>query len=274
MYLGIDIGSVSLNLVLVDLKGPSASPGASAEAGKVLRERYVRTRGKPLETALEALEALFAEVPPSEIEGVDLVAPDPTTGVSGIKWDVEDDFNNDGNPDGDSREFSFTLDAVYPVGTTDVAVKTGGQESKTDDDVIAGPHCGDVFSDVTFVFGNHEEPEDAITLASFTATAGVGAVNLAWETGTEVDNAGFNLYRAAAADGPYTKVNTALIAAEGDPVSGASYTYLDQRLLPGTYYYKLEDVDLNGVVTTHGPVSATILPRFRRPTYRPTMPQN
>jgi len=58
VYLGIDIGSVSLNLVLVDLEG------------KVLRERYVRTRGKPLETALEALEALLAEVPPSEIEGV------------------------------------------------------------------------------------------------------------------------------------------------------------------------------------------------------------
>ena len=222
----------------------------------------------------DAVQSWFPTDADPGIEGVDLVAPDPTTGVSGIKWDVEDDFNNDGNPDGDSREFSFTLDAVYPVGTTDVAVKTGGQESKTDDDVIAGPHCGDVFSDVTFVFGNHEEPEDAITLASFTATAGVGAVNLAWETGTEVDNAGFNLYRAAAADGPYTKVNTALIAAEGDPVSGASYTYLDQRLLPGTYYYKLEDVDLNGVVTTHGPVSATILPRFRRPTYRPTMPQN
>ncbi|MGB2613267.1 MAG: acyl-CoA dehydratase activase, partial [Phycisphaerae bacterium] len=58
VYLGIDIGSISLNLVLVDL------------AGKVLREEYVRTRGKPLETALEALERLFAEVPPSEIEGV------------------------------------------------------------------------------------------------------------------------------------------------------------------------------------------------------------
>ena len=58
MYLGIDIGSVSLNLVLLD------------ETLAVVRERYVRTRGKPLETALEALEALFEEVPPSEIEGV------------------------------------------------------------------------------------------------------------------------------------------------------------------------------------------------------------
>ena len=58
MYLGIDIGSVSLNLVLLD------------ENLDVLKERYIRTRGKPLEMALEALGQLLAEVPPSEIEGV------------------------------------------------------------------------------------------------------------------------------------------------------------------------------------------------------------
>jgi len=58
VYLGIDIGSVSLNLVLLD------------EDLHVVKEHYVRARGKPLETALAALEDLFAEVPPSEIDGV------------------------------------------------------------------------------------------------------------------------------------------------------------------------------------------------------------
>jgi predicted CoA-substrate-specific enzyme activase len=60
VYLGIDIGSVSLNLVLLD------------ENLNVVRERYLRTRGKPLETALETLESLFAEVPPADIAGVAL----------------------------------------------------------------------------------------------------------------------------------------------------------------------------------------------------------
>ena len=125
---------------------------------------------------------------------------------------------------------------------------------------------------VTCSFTNKKDEGTAITLASLTAKAGVGAVKLEWETGTEVDNAGFNLYRATAPGGPYIKVNAALIAAEGDPVAGASYSFLDQRLLPATYYYKLEDVDFNGVTTLHGPVSATVLPRFRRPAYRPTLP--
>jgi predicted CoA-substrate-specific enzyme activase len=58
VFLGVDIGSVSLNLVLLD------------DGLHVVKERYVRTRGKPLETALEALEQLLGEAPPTEIEGV------------------------------------------------------------------------------------------------------------------------------------------------------------------------------------------------------------
>jgi hypothetical protein len=116
-----------------------------------------------------------------------------------------------------------------------------------------------------------EEPT-AITLVSFTAQTNSDSVALAWETGTEIDNAGFNLYRATSPDGPWTKVNGVLIAAEGDLVAGATYSFLDAGLAPGTYTYRLEDVDLNGVATLHGPVSATVMPLLRRPPYRPTLP--
>jgi hypothetical protein len=120
----------------------------------------------------------------------------------------------------------------------------------------------------------HLESPTAIDLLSFTAEAGADHVTLAWETGTEVDNAGFNLHRATAADGPYTKLNDALIPAEGDPVSGASYVYTDSDVVERvTYYYKLEDVDIHGVTTLHGPVPARVQPRFRRPSYRPTLPR-
>jgi hypothetical protein len=126
---------------------------------------------------------------------------------------------------------------------------------------------------VTLVFGNYEEDDTAVTLSYFTAEPRGVHVALAWETGTEIDNAGFNLYRASAPDGPYVKVNAALIAAQGDPTSGASYAFLDRGLTPGTYFYKLEDVDLSGVTVFHGPISATVLPRFRRPAYRPILPK-
>jgi hypothetical protein len=125
--------------------------------------------------------------------------------------------------------------------------------------------------DVICTFNNKEKPT-AVTLSSFTAEPDADGVTLAWQTAAEIDNAGFNLYRATTPDGPHTKVNGALIAAEGDTVSGASYTFLDEGLAPGTYYYKLEDVDLNGVTTLHGPVSATVAPGLRRPSYRPVLP--
>ena len=125
--------------------------------------------------------------------------------------------------------------------------------------------------EVVCTFINSQKPT-AVTLASFTARLGVGSVHLTWETGAEIDNAGFNLYRATTADGPYVQVNGALIAAQGDPTSGASYAYTDEGLAPGLYFYKLEDVDTGGVATLHGPVSAVALPRLRRPLFRPTMP--
>jgi hypothetical protein len=108
--------------------------------------------------------------------------------------------------------------------------------------------------------GAFERQEDttAVEMLSFTAQPSANHVTLAWQTGTEVDNAGFNLWRAEAADGTYTQLNTALIPAQGDPVSGASYSYTDHNMVQGmTYYYKLEDVDTHGVSALHGPVSAT-----------------
>lgn len=91
------------------------------------------------------------------------------------------------------------------------------------------------------------------TLAYFTAEAGDdGVVTLSWETATEVDNAGFNLYRAKYKNGKYKKINDALIPAQGNTVSGASYSYVDTPG-KGTFYYKLEDVDYYGVSTMHAP---------------------
>ncbi len=113
--------------------------------------------------------------------------------------------------------------------------------------------------DVVCTFSN--ERTTAIELISFTAEAGAGSVTLAWETAAEIDNEGFNLWRGEATDGPYAKLNASLIPAQGDPDTGAGYEYVDSDVVKGvTYYYKLEDVDLHGVSTFHGPLSATAGP--------------
>jgi hypothetical protein len=53
------------------------------------------------------------------------------------------------------------------------------------------------------------------------------------------------------------KINASLIPAKGSPTQGASYEFIDSAAKNRTaYYYKLEDMDLNGKSTMHGPVSA------------------
>jgi hypothetical protein len=103
-----------------------------------------------------------------------------------------------------------------------------------------------------------DETPTAITLASFTASPKSGKVIIQWSTEAEIDNAGFNIYRAMVEDGEYEKINSTLIPANGTSTQGATYEHVDEDVKNRkTYYYKLEDIDLNGKSTLHGPVSAT-----------------
>ena len=104
----------------------------------------------------------------------------------------------------------------------------------------------------------HGNCSTVIELQSFTATPQSSKIILQWETESEIDNTGFNLYRSAAADGEYLKINDSLIPANGSASQSAPYTFVDEKVQNRkTYFYKLEDVDLNGNSTMHGPISAT-----------------
>jgi hypothetical protein len=92
-----------------------------------------------------------------------------------------------------------------------------------------------------------------VTLASFSAIRYEGTVMLEWKTDMELDNAGFNIWRSETEAGEYTKINDSLLPAQG---SEYQYSFTDDTAVKGkTYYYKLEDIDLNGTATFHGPVS-------------------
>jgi hypothetical protein len=97
-----------------------------------------------------------------------------------------------------------------------------------------------------------------IELSSFSAVPGDGHVTLMWRTESEIDTAGFNIYRGVIGSSEMTKLNDSLIPARGTAASGAEYTYEDDDVRNGTMYmYKLEDVATDGTVTEHKPVGAT-----------------
>ena len=97
-----------------------------------------------------------------------------------------------------------------------------------------------------------------VELVSFEAKGLDGAVELRWETGSELNNLGFHLYRSPTDDGPHEQITASVIPGLGSSPVGAKYSYRDTGLTNGvTYYYQLEDIETTGETDFHGPVSAT-----------------
>jgi uncharacterized repeat protein (TIGR01451 family) len=107
-----------------------------------------------------------------------------------------------------------------------------------------------------------------ITLQTFSAHSGTdknGAsrVVLTWKTGGEAHNLGFNVYREQ--NGNRVRMNPSLIAGSALLMSGAqpkhagrSYAWIDAGASMAGDVYWLEDVDVNGTRTMHGPVSVSL----------------
>ena len=82
------------------------------------------------------------------------------------------------------------------------------------------------------------------------------SVLVEWTTASELDTAGFNLYRSLQSSGPYEKVNSTLIPAKGDSLAGGEYRYQDKPVQSGqVYYYQLEEIELDGGSGRFGPIS-------------------
>ncbi len=126
---------------------------------------------------------------------------------------------------------------------------------------VAGAGSADATADNQTVTVNFTVPL-AVLLAGFSAQGQADRVLVQWDTVSETGNLGFNLWRGLAPDAPDRQLNASLIPSQAPgSTQGFSYQWIDQAdLVPGaTYYYWLDDVDVNGVVTRHGPVSATLV---------------
>jgi len=107
----------------------------------------------------------------------------------------------------------------------------------------------------------------SVKLLSFSAHMGTdkdGAsrVVLLWRTGGEAHNLGFNVYREQ--NGNRVRINPSMIAGSALLMLGAlpkhaarSYAWIDPSTQVAGSSYWLEDVDVNGTRTLHGPTSVT-----------------
>jgi uncharacterized repeat protein (TIGR01451 family) len=146
---------------------------------------------------------------------------------------------------GDTARVTLTVTATTD-GTTENTVfvtADGGDLNQSDNAAV----------DVTFV-----SPLVAVQIASASASVEGDAAVLRWTTSFEHEVEGFHVLRAQSADGLYERITNSLIPAQGG-VRGAEYEYRDDTITPGQeYYYKLREVDINGVTRDFGPYRAAI----------------
>lgn len=102
----------------------------------------------------------------------------------------------------------------------------------------------------------------AVKLSSFTGVRQDNGILLSWETASEIDNLGFNLYRAEQLDGERIQINSDLIPSiSPGSLFGNLYEYIDTTMmLELSNFYWLEDIDIYGKTNLHGPVIVEPIP--------------
>ena len=112
--------------------------------------------------------------------------------------------------------------------------------------------------DVYVVFTRGNDPTVPVELSQFAATiTAENYVQITWTTQSESNISGYNIYRNdSMCLSSAIKVSDLI---QGTNTSEAhTYTYLDQELeQSGTYYYWLQNVELDGYTSFYGPVSVT-----------------
>jgi len=105
--------------------------------------------------------------------------------------------------------------------------------------VVAPSRSGYVFTPVTApVSINGASVADVNFTAALQPIPDLRSVVLSWIPSISLNIRGYNIYRATVSEGPYTKLNTSLVALP---------TYIDSNVASGrTYYYVATAVDSNG----------------------------
>ncbi len=143
------------------------------------------------------------------------------------------------------------LRSRFPSWTHDELV--AALESSTSAD-FGAPGKDEVYGSGTV----HNDLLVPVELLTFDAVQEENSIKLLWETGSETENLGFDIYRSVNSKNDFHKINSSLIEGAGTTAEATSYEYTDDEVSGNaTYYYALADVDFYGHVTWHESIEVT-----------------
>jgi hypothetical protein len=68
-----------------------------------------------------------------------------------------------------------------------------------------------------------------------------------WSTASEVDNFGYDVYRAESEDGPWQRLTSEVVEGAGTTDEPSYYRFVDDSIDPHrTYYYYVESISMSG----------------------------
>jgi hypothetical protein len=196
-----------------------------------------------------------------------VTSPASASSTFGFQSDVNGTFFVLGH--GQSRTFAGIDTGSYRVSEVDptpdyllasIACDDGGSAMPSTVGILTATIHVEEGETVTCVFTNTPKRElpTGIDLVRLQAdTLPDGRVAVAWETGTEHDVLGFHVERAAARQGPFTRLTPRLIAARGPAGRGATYRFVEAPGR-GVHYYRLVLIRAGAAPGIAGPVAARV----------------
>ena len=139
--------------------------------------------------------------------------------------------------DGGIVEFEFSYVAPATPDVTDTIFGTGNSVN------YDGMSTDDKWNFAESFLVNVIERPLPVELTSFTSAAIRNDVVLNWTTSNEENNKGFEIERKAAG-GDWIK--TGFVSGAGNSTHPVSYSFTDRLTLPGSYGYRLRQIDFNG----------------------------
>lgn len=91
------------------------------------------------------------------------------------------------------------------------------------------------------------EDEIPVELTSFTASSSADIVSLQWITASETNNQGFSIERKFISSESFSELT--FVQGKGTTTENTVYTYTDKLKHPGSYSYRLKQIDYDGTIS-------------------------
>lgn len=104
----------------------------------------------------------------------------------------------------------------------------------------------------------YEQIPVPVEFSSFSINVTGNDVTLNWVTATETNNRGFDIERAEKTGNDPLWVKVGYAAGNGTTTEPMAYTFTNRHVLPGSYAYRLKQIDLDGSFNYSGQVDAEV----------------